>query len=230
MLILLTKQSIRLIEVGAEDRRLCREFRKYAKRGKNSSGWISKIFTLLFACVAFAAFGFAAYLQSYEKKQTDKPMLRVVYSNSMADKYKENDYLFENDLNNQFKRFDIVVTHALPQEEDLQLYDIVVYEVDGTLLIHRIVEIEEPNEKHAERHFRLQGDAVENPDRFPVKYEQMIGIYKGEKIENVGHFVMFLQSPAGYMCMILLVVSIVCSPFINQAITRAEKKRLKRLR
>ena len=76
---------------------------------------------------------------------------------------------------------------ALPKEEDLKLYDIVVYKQDDIYVVHRIVGIEEPNEKHPnERYFLLQGDAVDSPDRFPVKYSQMQGIYTDEKIPFVG--------------------------------------------
>ena len=72
----------------------------------------------------------------------------------MSTKNEKNEYLFENDLNDQFDMFDIVITQPLPDEEELQLYDIVVYERDDMLVIHRIVEIEEPNEKHSERYLQ----------------------------------------------------------------------------
>ena len=228
MIIMLTKQSLRLIRAGTEDNRIYREHLKKVRRGKKKTGWFSKTITALFACVVCGVFGFTIYLQVTEHDRTANiPSLHVVYSDSMSDKHKKNEYLLENNLNDQFSRFDLIVTYELPKEEDLKLYDIVVYEVDNVLLVHRIVEIEEPNDKHPnERYFRLQGDFVENPDKFPVRYEQMKSIYRGKNIPFLGSFVMFLQSPAGYMCFILILIEMITSPLIKKSLERAEKTRL----
>ncbi len=232
MILMIAKLNVRLVRVGAEDNRIYKRYLKTLKRGKKETGMGSKFITALFACVVFVVFGFTIYMQIMESKPTlDKPTLRVVYSDSMSKKYEKNEYLFHNDLNNQFSRFDLILTYQLPKEEDLQLYDIVVYEVDDTLVIHRIVGIEEPNEKHPnERHFLLQGDLVERPDKFPVRYSQMKAIYRGDRVPYVGSFIMFLQSPAGYMCLIFLVIEMLTSPIIEKRIEKAEKKRLNEIR
>ncbi len=225
---MMVKQNLRLIKVGAEDRRIYTEYLKAKKRKKKKSGGHSTLFTVLFACVIVFIFGSTITMQLTEGGKTGSiPTLRVVYSDSMSAKYERNRYLFDNDLNDQFARFDIVVTYQLPKEEDLQLYDIVVYEVDNVLLIHRIVGIEEPNENHPnERHFLLQGDLVQNPDKFPVRYSQMKAIYRGEHIPYIGSFVMFLQSPAGYMCLILIIVEMIASPLIDKKMEKTEQARL----
>ena len=230
MLAALTKQSIRLIRAGAEDERIYKEYKQSLKKGKEKAAWFSKIIAVLFPIVIFTVFGFTVFMQVIQDKQTGGiPSLRVVYSDSMSDKYEKNQYLFDNNLNNQFNRFDIVITYELPKEEDLKLYDIVVYEVEGVLLIHRIVGVEEPNDQHAERYFLLQGDLVASPDKFPVRYSQMKAIYRGEHIPFVGSFVMFLQSPAGYMCMILIAIEMFTSPLIEKKLTKEEKERLAHL-
>ncbi len=232
MILMITRQSIRLIRMGAEDQRIYKRYLKTLKRGKKETGWFFKAIAVLFVCALFIVFGFTAYMQIMAEKPTlDKPTLRVVYSDSMSKKYEKNEYLFENDLNDQFSRFDLVVTYQLPKESDLQLYDIVVYEVDDVLLIHRIIEIEEPNDKHPnERYFRLQGDLVEYPDKFPVRYSQMKAIYRGERVPFAGSFVMFLQSPAGYMCFIFLIIEILAAPIIEKRIEKAERARLNEIR
>ena len=232
MIVIMTKQGLRLIAAGTEDERIYREYLKKRRVRKPASGRLSIAFTVFFACIFAIIFAFTLVMRLAEDKQTNKiPTLRVVYSNSMSDKYEKNTYLFSNDLNDQFSRFDIVVTYKLPKEEDLKLYDIGVYEVDGALLIHRIVGIEEPNKNHPnERHFLLQGDLVQNPDKFPVRYNQMKAIYRGEHIPFVGSFVMFLQSPAGYLCLLLVLVEMIASPMITKKIERAEQNRLALIR
>ena len=227
MLTIMAKQGFRLIAVGAEDERIYKEYLK-KKKQKGSAGWLSVVFTAFFAYIVVVVFLFTLYVKLGEHNDSGKmSTIRVVYSDSMSRKYEKNTYLFENNLNDQFSRFDVVITRPLPAEEDLKLYDIVVYEVDNTLLIHRIVGIEEPNEKHPdERHFLLQGDLVERADKFPVRYDQMRGIYRGERIPYVGSFIMFLQSPAGYICFILVIIETIASPMLGKKIEKAEENRL----
>lgn len=157
------------------------------------------------------------------------PTRSVVKSGSMSYKHEKNTYLTENQLNDQFDTFDIVLTYKLPPVEELELYDIVLYEVQGTTLIHRIVGVEEPNEKHEEYYFLLRGDALENPDRFPVYYDQMRGIYRGEHIPFLGSFVAFMQSVAGYLCILLTVFGIVAVPLAEKRVNAVKLERLKQI-
>ena len=144
----------------------------------------------------------------------------------MAEKNEKNKYLFDHQLNDQLQMFDVVVCRHLPAEEDLKLYDVVVYKQDDMYIIHRIVGIEEPNEKHPnERHFLLQGDAVARADIFPVLYSQMQGIYRGTRIPYIGSFVLFLQSPAGWLCMLLVIFAMVVSPIVEKIVDNAKKER-----
>ena len=118
----------------------------------------------------------------------------------------------------------------LPDEFELELYDIVIYELRGDLIIHRIVGIEEPNEEHPDhRLFELRGDAVKNSDEFKVEYSQMKAIYRGEKIRFAGSFIFFMQSPLGYLCILLLVVGSILSPILELMISHAKRKRLAEL-
>ena len=230
VIILFTKMTLRLIRHGVEDDKIKKEYKK-AQGKKRKCGAVDCIVSVFCALLFTCAFAFSLYVNVQEDKYFDNiPTLKVVNSGSMAKKHEKNTYLFENNLNDQFQTFDIIFTYALPKEEDLQLYDIVVYEVDGGLLVHRIVGIEEPNAEHPdERYFLLQGDAVERPDRFPVHYSQMKAIYRGTHVANVGSFVSFLQSPAGWMCMILIVIAIVATPIIEKVIEKAKKERLANL-
>lgn len=226
MLTIITKQSIRLIRHGAEDEQIEKEFKK-VKRENKASRVVETIVTALFCVILFAIFAFSTYVNIQDNKYFENiPTMKVVNTGSMAKKHEKNTYLEENGLNDQFQTFDLIFVYKLPAEEDLKLYDIVVYEVDGVYIIHRIVEIEEANEKHPdERWFRLQGDAVETPDRFPVHYGQMRAIYRGQRVAYVGSFIKFMQSPAGWLCILLIVVAMVASPIIDKKLLEERKKR-----
>ncbi len=216
----LTKMSLKLIRHGAEDEQIIKE---YGKKRKNKGNLFDTLISALF-CVVFAcAFLFSAYVSvSGNVYFDDIPTLKVVNSPSMAKKHEKNEYLFKNNLNDQFDTFDVVLTYKIPDEFDLKLYDVVVYEMEDILVIHRIVEIEEPTTQHPnERYFRTQGDNVETADRFPVHYSQMRAIYRGEKIPFVGSFINFMQSPAGWLCMILMLAATIATPIIDKKLEKA---------
>lgn len=227
MLVMLLNATVKLIRSGVEDEKIKTEYKKSLKT-KKKAGYLGKAISAIF-CVflcLFCAFSVAVNILG-DNFALDVPTVSVVKSGSMAKKHEKNKYLFENGLNDQLQTFDLIVTEKLPDEFELKLYDIVVYEVDDTLIVHRIVRIEEPNEKHPnERHFLLQGDALENPDRFPVRYSQMKGIYAGKRMPFIGSFVTFLQSPAGYLCIILVLFSLIATPFMDKKIETEKRKRL----
>lgn len=226
----LMKQKLKLIKHGLEDEEIIKEQMQKAKTSHIATICVSVI-SLLICAALLVAFVFSLYLNfTKDKAPNGIPSLKVVKTSSMARRNEKNTYLFKNGLNNQIQTFDLIVTHHLPKEEDLELYDVVVYKIDDTYIIHRIVGIEEPNEKHPDcRHFLLQGDAVLNPDQFPVLYSQMQGIYKGERVPFVGSFILFMQSPAGWLCIILILFAIIVTPILERKLEDAAKTRLARI-
>lgn len=230
LVVTIYKQSIKLIKSGADDEILTKEYEKQ-KSKKKSGCALDCVVSGLLCLVLLVAFAFSAYVSLSEDAYFEEiPTFKVVNSSSMAKKNEKNTYLFENNLNNQFATFDMILTYKLPKEEDIQLYDIVVYEIDDILVVHRIVGIEEPNERHPdERYFLCQGDAISQADRFPVKYSQMRAIYRDEKIPFVGSFVAFMQSPAGYICILLVVFAMICTPLMENKLEKEKRERLAKI-
>lgn len=226
----ITKLTIKLIKAGQEDEKLKTEYDKYLKKQKGNKALsiLDRVVSLCLFVVVLGAFVFALCTNvNGDKKVGDTPVLQVVQSGSMAYRSEYNNKVGNKpEIDNQIQVFDLIVIHKLPAEQDLKLYDIVVYEVENTLIAHRIVGIEDPNDKHSERYFLLQGDAVANPDRFPVKYEQMKGIYRNQRIPFVGSLIMFLQSPAGYICIILIAFGIFATPAVEKRIWAIKFERL----
>lgn len=231
LLVCLTKQHLKMIRHGLEDTEIRREYRKTAPISRIGA-FVSTLLSVVICLALCAVFAFSIYLKATEDRAANgTPALHVVKSDSMSYKAEENTYLTENGLDDQLQTFDLIVTRALPDEKDLQLYDIVVYEIDGAHIIHRIVEIEEPNSYHPDqRWFRTQGDAVPSQDRLPVVYEQMRGIYEGERVPFVGSFVMFMQSPAGWLCILLVLFAIITTPIVEKRLEREKRARLQSMR
>ena len=226
---LITKMYLRLVRGGLEDEKLIIEHEKERIRKANKFSKAVDIAIAVFLCaILIFMFSGSIYINCTQNVYFDNvPTYRVVKTGSMAKKNKKNTYLVENGLDNQIQTFDLIATYKIPKEEDLKLYDIVVYEYDDMLIVHRIVGIEEPNEKHPnERYFLLQGDAVDAPDRFPVLYSQMRGIYRGEKIPFVGSFVLFMQSPAGWLCILLVAITVFATPVLEKKIAKDKGFRL----
>lgn len=230
MIASIVRLTVKLLRSGAEDEELLREKERCnnsKKKGtakavfEKAAGGIAGIIVLLLLC-------FALFINLCGNSYfCGIPAVQAVKSCSMAQKDAKNTYLYENHLDDQIQLFDLIMTYRLPDEFDLELYDIVVYELKGTRVIHRIVGIEEPNEKHpGERLFTLQGDAVDRPDMLAVKYSQMKGIYRGDRLPFAGSFAMFMQSPAGWLCVLLAVFAVVASPIVERKITAEKEKRL----
>ena len=227
MLAYIIKMSLKTIRHGLEDERITIEYQKELQTKP-----AVKIANTIFSCLVFAVLLVAFILSLFVQLSDDKvkgnlPTAQIVLSDSMSFKHDSNTYLAENQLDDQFNTFDLIWTHKLPGEFELELYDIVVYEYHGELIIHRIVGIEEPNEDHPDhRAFLLRGDAVKWADEFPVLYEQMKAIYKGERVAFIGSFFTFMQSPAGYLCILLVVFSMVVTPIVEKKLWTEKRARL----
>ncbi len=211
------KMRIKIIKGGLADDEIMKEQQVTAKQKNLAVHFIFHRFIPICITLSLVAlFGLSIGVRFSENKTINTPIVKVVKSNSMAYTYEKNTYVEDNNLNHQFQKFDLVIINPLPKEEELQVYDIVVYESNGYFVIHRIVGIEEPNEEHEERYFLLQGDANQYPDKFPVRYSQMRGIYKGQRIRYLGSFIDFMNSPAGYLCILLVLFVYVITPIIDK--------------
>ena len=229
MLGYITRLLIQSIRGGSQDKAIIRQYKK--QRGKKKkTGRVERWVGGVFCALSLFLLAFAVFVGICEDKVAKHiPVFRVVYSDSMSRKNEKNTYLFKNGLNDQFQKYDLIITRALPSETELELYDVVVYALEGNRIIHRIVGIEEPNEYHEERLFFLQGDAVDGRDKAPVTYAQMQGVYRGEKIPHVGSFILFLQSPIGYICVLGALLVMIITPFLDRKVEKAEEKRLQEI-
>ena len=206
--------TTRLIAIGYWDHELVHD--QPFRRRFVLFGTVGKIISTVVCIVLAIMVAFSVAMGVTENDLTKKlTSLKVVKSESMSEKYEGNTYLEENDLNDQFQIFDVITVHPLPAEEDIELYDVIVYERDGNLIIHRVVKILEREEG---RLFYLRGDANRKNDDKGVEYDQMRGIYRGKRIPFVGSFILFMQSPAGIICLILAIVGMFIMPIIDQRI------------
>lgn len=221
------KLTVKLIKHGVEDEQIIAEYKKPAKSAAKKV--FSKFCSIALSVVLLICFIFSIWLHLSENTFSAKSSLKVVASSSMAEKNKNNKYLFNNNLDNQLNMFDLIVVHPAPKEEELKLYDIVVYQYEDIYVVHRIVDIIEPNQETPHRQFVTQGDAVGAPDKELVTYEQIKAIYNNERIQFVGSFVFFMRSPAGWLCVLLVLFAIIATPIVEKRIDKEIKLRLREI-
>lgn len=229
LITMLVKSTLRIIYAGLDDEKIQQEYLQEQDQKQNSATTVVTNALMILLCVILACtLAFSMYSKFTQNSRIGAiPTVKAVGTGSMEKKHKDNAYLVENNLNDQIATFDLVVLHQLPAEEDLQVYDIVVYENDGYFIIHRIVAIEEPNAVHPnERWYVLRGDANKHADEFPVTYSQMCSIYRGERIPFAGSFVIFMQSPAGMLCFLLVLFATIALPLVEKTIKKAIDTRL----
>ena len=220
------KLWFKLIRCGLEDKAIYAEYIKKRRKSKIVD-LIANIFSTIICVGLCAVFAFSMYLSVTKNEFSQSiPTLKVVQSGSMSYRHPANKYLFEKGIDDQIGTFDLIVVHSLPEEEEIKLYDIVVYEKDGNLIVHRIISIDKPDKSHSQTYYMLQGDAVDTPDKYPVLYSQMRGIYKGQHFPFVGSFISFMQSPAGWLCILLIAFSVIATPIVEKKINDEKHKRL----
>ena len=229
LIVRILKLTLQAIENGLQDQHIVEEYHKQRQRKESPViRVLDRVFPVFVCALLGVALCFSLYTKFTENDKVGRiPTLKVVETGSMEYKHQDNLYLYDYNLNDQISMFDLIVLHPLPKEEDLKVFDTVVYKINGYYIVHRIVDIEEPNENHPnERWFVLRGDANKQADDFPVRYSQMVSIYKGERVPFLGSFVIFMQSPAGMLCFLLVLFAVVSMPIVDKKVADAKKKRL----
>ena len=222
---MLVRLYIRLIRSGGEDELIRAEFKVERKKFRVSD-IVNSVIMGIIVIALFSSSIFSLYVYLVEEHAADDvPSIMVVNGSAMAENNAENTYLTEKGLNDQIKNFDLITTKQLPTESALALYDVVVYEKDGSLHPLRIVEINEPDSDNASRSFVLRGDAVGGEDSVTATYGELRGIYRGTRVPFVGSIILFLQSPSGYLCIFLVLFAIIITPFLKKKIYDEKKKR-----
>ena len=93
--------------------------------------------------------------------------IMVVASGSMSYKNEVNDYLIENNLNDQFDTYDIIVIKQVNNSSELELYDTIAYYNGTENIIHRIVNINDNGT------YITRGDANTSSDPVLVEFDDI---------------------------------------------------------
>ena len=148
----------------------------------------------------------------------------VIATGSMSYKNEENEYLFENKLDNQIQVNDLIFLDKVDTLDEIKLYDIICYRNDeDQRIVHRVVEINDD-------YLITRGDANNVSDDIEITLDRIVGKYNGGEIPGIGAFTFFISSDYGISTIsIILVLSIVYF-VIKSSIEKEEEKRISYLK
>ena len=152
----------------------------------------------------------------------------VVASGSMSEKNKANSYIFENNLNNQFDTYDIITISKVKKKSDIKPYDVIAFydKEDGRTIIHRIREIRYEADG---MHYVTRGDSNDKDDEYKPVFEDIIGVYTGQRMKGFGAFVIFFQSYAGIITVVSIDYCMIMIDRISNKINKVQEARVKML-
>lgn len=133
----------------------------------------------------------------------------VVASGSMSKR--NNSYIEENNLNNQFDTGDIIQIKKLSSTDELKLYDVISFRNDkGINIIHRIIKINDDGT------YITRGDSNLGSDTYHPTRNDVYGVYTSTKIPKLGYLIMFFKSNFGIMTMVAVVYCIFMIDYFNK--------------
>lgn len=100
--------------------------------------------------------------------------------------------IMSNSMNPVFYRGDMVVVQKR-RPVDIQMGDILQYEVPGKTVTHRVVNIDKAPDNSGERMFITKGDNNSNIDCMPVRENQVTGVVKA-RLPYIGYPTVWLKS------------------------------------
>lgn len=217
------KRDIELIELYFHEKKRSVIVRKKALKIVKAV-----IYTLLMAFITVCLV-FTIFVRFSNDLPLGTKSLMVVASGSMSRKNELNDYLFTNNLNDQFPTYSIIVIEKTDASK-LKQYDVIAYKhPSGKTYIHRIRSIE--THEDGTITYRTRGDAVASDDQTATNYNvvvtpsDVVGRYTGTYIPYLGSFVQFMQSAAGIVTVVALVFCLFMFDRNTQSIADSQEKR-----
>ena len=143
----------------------------------------------------------------------------VIATGSMSEKNKENQYLFDNNINNQIQIDDLIIVKDITSLSDIDLYDVICYKNNkNKQIVHRV--IEKNND-----YVITQGDANNVDDGIPVTLDMIVGKYTGIRIPIIGKIIFFISSTYGLLTSFTIITLIIIYSIFNDKVRKQEIKR-----
>lgn len=201
------KSSIEQVISGKKDIELLDStYLEKKKKTSKASKIIKKVFSYFILGLLFVIFLFSLFSKiSNNITPFNNYGVVSIASGSMSYKNEANTYLYENNLNNQFQTYDLIVLHKV-KEDNLKLYDIVAYRNSkNKIIIHRIIDIKEDSNG---KYYIMRGDSNNISDVDMPYFKDIVGKYENKKVPVIGMFSLFLKSYSGLATIVMVIYCI----------------------
>ena len=229
--------NIEDVKAGKQDIELLDNAVAEEKAKKNKNRKIARLVVKIVSYVALAGVAFVFAVAIYGRFTNNTMLLGnrslvVIASGSMSERNKDNTYLDYYNLNNQFNTYDIIGISKYKNQDAVKQYDVVAFKnTEGKTIVHRIIDIKIVG---TEIRYDTRGDsnnASDNGTQYQgyLSFKDIIGYYNGFRMQNVGIFVIFLQSNAGIITILAVVYCLFMFDHYNSKYEAEVDKRTKLL-
>ena len=214
---LYTKYKLKTIEGGLEDGtllpRLEDEYEKTAEAGETAFAWLCRknrfdkvlrvVMDALFAFLIIVLVGVSAIAIAFRVRGGQFFLGNTAYyaiqTGSMSEKSLNNPY-YEKLPDNQIEQYALVGIKKV-SEAELKLYDVVAFEVEGVVYVHRIVKISETD---GAKLYTTMGDANfgSMTSEINMPFSRILGRYEGFQSLGLGVAIVYLQSNIGMIALL----------------------------
>ena len=152
----------------------------------------------------------------------------TILTGSMETKNEKNDYLEKYDLNNQITQYSLVGITKVEDLNEIKLWDIIAYEHEGNIILHRVIDIYTDDEDPSIICFKLRGDA----NSASLSYEEkickndIVGKYNGFQNYGLGVFLTYIKSEIGFIALLGAAVFLFLATFAEDMVNKAYKIRI----
>jgi len=188
------------------------------KRRRRAASVLSAVFFLLFAGALSVAIAFRSMGETLPIGNVSYYAIRT---GSMEKKNESNSYL--EFLDDQIEQYSLVGIEKV-EEGDVALYDILAYRHEGTVIVHRLINISTRGEG---TYYTLRGDANASSLDYEIalEWKDIIGRYNGFQNYGLGVTSIYLSSNIGLVAIAAAALFVLASSISEDAVDSSYEKR-----
>lgn len=209
----------------------------YYKKKKSRSNWNilgNSILAVLFV-IMVVGFIFAMIIKGSNQAISIKGVTYyVIETGSMEEVNQNNDYLInptsDNEyINTRINQYSLVGIEDYTDVSQLEVYDIVAFEMDGKVVVHRLLAIN--LEEDGSYTFTFRGDAnrYSLADEIDVSEDRIVGVYNGYQSFILGSLIVYLQSGIGLITVFAIIIVMSMYSYYYDKLESGSKKRYEAL-
>ena len=205
----------------------------YYKKKKSRSNWNilgNSILAVIFV-IMVVGFIFAMIIKGSNQAISIKGVTYyVIETGSMEEVNQNNDYLInptsDNEyINTRINQYSLVGIEDYTDVSQLEVYDIVAFEMDGKVVVHRLLSINHQEDGSYTFTFRGDANRYSLSGEIGVSEDRIIGIYNGYQSFVLGSLIVYLQSGIGLITIFAIIIVMSMYSYYYDKLEAGSKKR-----